>query len=371
MATDRPITPAHDTDDQALRADIRMLGNLLGDTLKRQGGQELYDLEEWVRARTRQLRAQPDASLQEELARRLDSLSLEQVILLVRAFTIYFHLANVAEQRHRVGVLRFGVDHDPEWLRSAFEHLAAAGITPQEVDALVRKLDVRPVFTAHPTEAMRRSILNKVRAVDEALSELGDPRIRPAARDRLVRRLAEIIDGMWQTDELRRDRPLPVDEARYAMFYLEQLFRSAVPELFGQLKSGLESIGVPLSEGARPLRFGTWVGGDRDGNPQVTAAVTRDVLAHQHEQALELLLQAVDGVASELSQSVRVAGISPALAESLERERVAMPAVHGRFSKLNSEEPYRFKCAYIYERIKNALVATRMGGSPPGPIYGS
>ncbi|MBI4219712.1 MAG: phosphoenolpyruvate carboxylase [Chloroflexi bacterium] len=368
--TDRPVTSAHDTDDQALRADIRLLGNLLGDTLKRQGGQELYDLEEWVRARTRQLRAQPDAALQDELARKLDSLALEQVILLVRAFTIYFHLANVAEQRHRVGVLRFGTDHDPEWLRSACEHLAAAGVKPGELDALVRELDVRPVFTAHPTEAMRRSILTKVRAVDEALSQLSDTRMRPGARAHIERRLAEVIDGMWQTDELRRDRPLPVDEARYAIFYLEQLFKRAIPELFEVLKSSLETLGVGLAEGARPLSFGTWVGGDRDGNPQVTAEVTREVLALQHEQALELLLNAVDNLASELSQSVRMAGISEALAASLERDRAEMPAVHGRFSRLNAEEPYRFKCAYIYERIGNALQAARAGVAP-GPVYRS
>lgn len=370
MKTDRPLTSAHDTDDQALRADIRLLGSLLGETLKRQGGQELYDLEEWVRARTRQLRTQPDPALQGELARRLDSLSLEQIILLVRAFTIYFHLANVAEQRHRVGVLRFGADHDPEWLRSACEHLAAAGIRPAYLDALVRMLDVRPVFTAHPTEAMRRSVLNKVRAVDEALSELGDPRLRSGARARIQRRLAEIIDGMWQTDELRRDRPLPVDEARYTIFYLEQLFNRSVPELFEVLRSALESMGVTLAEGARPLSFGTWVGGDRDGNPQVTAEVTGEVLALQHERALMLLLQAVDALASELSQSTRIAGISEELAASLERERTAMPSVHGRFSKLNSEEPYRFKCAYIYERIQNALQAARSGVAP-GPVYRS
>jgi phosphoenolpyruvate carboxylase len=371
MSTDRTATPTRDADDQALRADIRLLGTLLGETLKRQGGQELYDLEEWVRARTRQLRAQPDPAVRDELARRLDSLSLEQVILLVRAFTIYFHLANVAEQRHRVGVLRFGVDHDPEWLRSACEHLAAANVRSADLDTLVRRLDVRPVFTAHPTEATRRSVLNKVRAVDEALSALGDPRLRPGARVRIERRLAEIIDGMWQTDELRRDRPLPVDEARYTIFYLEQLFRTSVPELFAVLRLALEASGVTLAEGARPLSFGTWVGGDRDGNPQVTAEVTREVLALQHERALMALLQAVDALASELSQSTRMTGISDELAESLVRDRAEMPLVHGRFSKLNSEEPYRFKCAYIYERLQNALQAARSGSAPAGPTYRS
>jgi len=365
------MTTAHDIDDQALRTDIRLLGSLLGQTLRRQGGEDLYDLEEWVRARTRQLRASSNPELQAELAKRLDSIPLERAIDLVRAFTIYFHLANVAEQRHRVGVLRAGEGHEPDWLHATFEKLAEAAIDRQSIAALVNRLELRPVFTAHPTEASRRSVLNKLGAVSTLLGELDDHRLTSRGRLRIERRIREVVDGIWQTDELRHDRPLPIDEARFAIFFLEGLYRRAVPGVIETLRLELAALGLPLPPGFRPIRFGTWVGGDRDGNPGVTARVTTQVLAVQHEQALELMLASIDEIAGELSQSTQVSGISAALTDSLEHDRQLMPAVHGRFSRLNSEEPYRFKCAYIYERLKNALAAARSGASPPGPVYES
>jgi len=156
---------------------------------------------------------------------------------------------------------------------------------------------------------------------------------------------------MWQTDELRAERPTPLDEARSAIFYLDRLASTVLPGLAEDVARTLGRLGLDPEEIRPVVRFGTWVGGDRDGNPAVTADTTLAVLALQHEHALRLLVDHVAGLAGELSMSTRIAGISPELAESLAADRAALPGVWRRFGALNEGEPYRLKCAYIHDRL--------------------
>jgi len=336
----------------ALRADIRLLVGLLGQTLTRQEGPALLDLVERVRSLGKTAtqdggdRARADA----ELRGCLDSLDLGTAISLVRAFSQYFALANVAEQAHRA--LELAELRPPGgWLGQTVDRVIADGIEPPAIAEVMERFEVRPVLTAHPTEAARRSVLTKLRVIAELIAERGDPRIGVERKEQVDDRLAELVDLLWQTDELRRDRPDPVDEAKAVLYYLDELFTGTVPDLLHQLNTELGRVGVELPFRARPLRFGTWVGGDRDGNPHVSAQVTLDILGLQHENALGIIVAAVDGLLGELSTSVQVAGISDELAASLAADRQALPAVYQRFQRLNAEEPYRLKLSFVRARL--------------------
>ncbi len=356
--------------DAALRADIRLLGNLLGETLVRQAGDELLALVETVRSLTKRLRNNGGEDAAGELDALLGPLDLDTTIRLVRAFSAYFYLANVAEQTHRLDEHAARSRVGAGVLRATVDRVAAAGLPEDEIKAVVERLDVRPVFTAHPTEAARRSILTKVRRVAELLEERADPRLHAGEQERITRRLAEVIDLMWQTDELRIVRPDPRDEARSVLFYFDEMFRDVVPDLADEIDHQLGRLGVEPEPGFRPLHFGTWVGGDRDGNPNVTPEVTFDVLAMQHDHALRELVAAVEELAAELSSSEAVVDITDELRASLAADREALPAVYRRFEKISAGEPYRLKLGFVHRRLLNTRQRlSDSGRHDPGRDY--
>jgi phosphoenolpyruvate carboxylase len=339
-----------DTRDEALRNDIRRLGAQLGDALTRQHGPELLALVEEVRSSTKAIRVDHDDAAAKRLENLLEALDLHEVINLVRAFSAYFYLANVAEQTHRVGDKAF-ID-DARTVRATVDRVLAADLDPDLVREVVERLELRPVFTAHPTEATRRTLLTKLRHVADLLDDRLDPRATETDHIRIDRRIAELIDQIWQTDELRAERPQPIDEARSAVFYLNQLFSDVVPDLGEDIALELERLS-PESANRSPIRFGTWVGGDRDGNPSITPGVTMEVLEMQHEHGLRNLVEMVEVVAEELSTSTRIRSVTADLAGSLEEDRELLPDVWQRFHRLNAGEPYRLKCAYIHQRLLN------------------
>ena len=342
------------TDAQAgLRREIRELGVLLGRTLVRQEGQELLDQVERIR---HLIRADRDSA-----AALLAEVDASEAIKLVRAFTTYFHLANVAEQVHRGRELAGIRARDGSWLSQAVDRIAAAEIPRSEVEAEVRRLGVRPVFTAHPTEAARRTVLYKLRQIAELLDGTGP---------RVTARLEETVDLLWQTDELRIAKPDVVDEARNAVWYLDGLHADAVPHVLEELAEELSRLGLELSPDARPLAFGTWIGGDRDGNPNVGPDATGRVLDLQHEHGLRDAIAVVDVLRRDLSSSLLIAGATPELQGSLARDLELLPEVEPRFLRLNAEEPYRLKLTCIQQKLVNTR-RRLAGGRPhePGRDY--
>jgi len=332
--------------DAALRADIRRLGNLLGETLVRQEGRELLDLVEQVRALVRS-----DGAAVADL---LSGVDVGTAIRLVRAFSAYFHLANTTEQAHRGRELLRRRAHHGGWLEQAARLIRARGVPPEELLAAADHLAIRPVFTAHPTEAARRSILAKLRAVADLLDrEAADPATSGAVSTRTNRRLAELIDVLWLTDELRLERPEPADEARNAVYYLNDLHAEAAPEVLTELADTFASLGAPIAPSARPLTFGTWIGGDRDGNPYVSAQVTMDVLMLQHEHGIRDTEQALESLVNEVSVSVRIVGVSAALHASVAADLANLPEIEKRFLRINAEEPYRLKIRCIRAKLAN------------------
>ncbi|MBT2505580.1 phosphoenolpyruvate carboxylase [Streptomyces sp. ISL-98] len=321
-----------------LRADIRRLGDLLGETLVRQEGPELLELVERVRALTR-----TDGEAAAEL---LGDTDLETAARLVRAFSTYFHLANVTEQVHRGRELRVKRAEEGGLLARTADRLKDAD--PEHLRSTVKNLNVRPVFTAHPTEAARRSVLNKLRRIAELL----ETPVIASDRRRHDLRLAESIDLIWQTDELRVVRPEPADEARNAIYYLDELHAGAVGDVLEDLAAELERVGVELPAETRPLTFGTWIGGDRDGNPNVTPAVTWEVLILQHEHGITDALELVDQLRGQLSNSIRYTGATEELLASLRADLERLP-ISPRYKRLNAEEPYRLKATCIRQKLVN------------------
>jgi phosphoenolpyruvate carboxylase len=353
--TDQHDQHDHDGPDAALRADIRRLGTLLGQTLARQEGRPLLDLVEEVRALVRQ-----DV---EAAAKRLGGLDIATGTKLARAFSTYFHLANITEQVHRSRDLRRQRAMHGGWLDQAARLIAERGVPTEEIAAAARRLAVRPVFTAHPTEAARRSILSKLRAVADELDAEAAAAILYGATDEgpTNRRLAELLDVLWQTDELRLDRPDPTDEARNAIYYLRDLYTEAAPQVLDDLTDTLRALGVETSPTARPLTFGTWIGGDRDGNPFVTPQVTREVLLIQYEHGIQATEAAMDFLIQEISVSRRLRGVSLDLSASLATDLDALPEVADRFRRVNAEEPYRLKARCIKAKLANTRRRLQQG----------
>lgn len=327
--------------DADLRSDVRKLGDLLGQTLVRQEGVALLELVEAVRKAVREGGG-------EEL---LASVNVEEAVQLVRAFSTYFHLANIAEQVHRSRILAQARSEGGSWLSRAVDKIVFAQehpvpgheISRTEIAHWLEDFMVRPVFTAHPTEAARRSILGKLGQVAHLLDQ--------DASSTQTRRLGETVDLLWQTDELRLGQPEPLDEAMNALYYLDDLFHLTVPEVLDEFARELKRVGVVVSPTARPLSFGTWIGGDRDGNPNVTPDVTRKTMVLQVGHAIRVTLDAMNEIRQVLSVSTRIAGASKELESSVERDLAWIPEFEERYRRLNSEEPYRLKATAIVHRL--------------------
>ena len=343
------VSPAgHD----ALRADIRRLSTLLGHTLAEHGGPELLDLVERVRKLAR-------AGAEAELSDVLRDLDSGTALALTRAFSQYFQLANIAEQLHRSRELRRLRPADRRPLRLLMQRLAAADLPAGEVEDVLARAQLRPVFTAHPTESSRQTVLAVLRRVAEALD-----------RDEGDEQLAALIDTLWQTDEIRPGKPSVADEARGVDWFLERLAERTVPDLVGAYEREARAAGFALPSAGRPVVLGSWVGGDRDGNPNVTPQVTREIVGMQADRALRVHLRFADRLIQELGISTKIVGVSEELRGALARDRRALPAVYERWQRMNADEPYRLALSFVRARLENtrARIATA-GPHVPGRDY--
>ena len=340
-------------DDAGLRSDVRKLGDLLGQTLVRQEGAELLALVEKVRMAVRE----------GDGVELLASLSVEDSVQLVRAFSTYFNLANIAEQVHRARVLANARADGGSWLTRAVDKIEIAlktqtpghELSSADISHWINEMSVRPVFTAHPTEAARRSVLSKMGRIADLLEDSRNPS--------QAERLAETIDLLWQTDELRVGQPEPLDEAMNALYYLDDLFRQTVPEVLNDFAREMKRIDVVVPVTARPLTFGSWIGGDRDGNPNVNAQVTTDAMVLQAGHAIRTTIAAMDALRQMLSISTRIIGATPELTASVENDLKYITEFEPRFLRLNAQEPYRLKATAIVHRL--ALTRDRHAKGAP------
>ena len=352
--------PSSDRQDR-LRADIRRIGAQLGESIQRNVSVEFFELVEKVRVLARNTR-EGDEAARSELDTVVAGLSEVEAILLVRAFTIYFHLANVAEQVNRVEELRLKTEGSGE-LFDTFSRADEAGIDSEVLAERLRTVEYRPVFTAHPTEASRRSVLQKRSEIAQLLRER--PNSTTASEVRIDARIGEIIDLLWLSDELRQVKPTPVDEARSIIFYVEGLVADALPPVWKDLEYLATERGVDLPDDLTPIRFGSWVGGDRDGNPFVTADVTNEVLELQRQRALRLLRSGIQDLAGDLSVSGTIRPVTDELSTWIADESARFPRLVAGISPLIADEPYRIASTIIDGKLNASerLLEQNRGGT--------
>lgn len=350
----------------ALRADVHLLGGLVGEILREQAGSELFDSVEFVRTaaialRSRTLTGSERRDEEHRLEAWAQEQSTEQLLQFVRAFSTYFHMINVAEQHHRVRTLREreqGGVPVSESIAAALQMLRDEHVAPDALRACLEWLCIHPVFTAHPSEARRRTVLHHLERADAELAQLDEQRITPRARAALLDELRERITLVWQTAEARTERPTVLDEVQSTLYILAGTVYDVVPLICDSLEDALgeympdalsNSLGASLIETPHFLRVGTWVGGDRDGNPAVTAEVTRSAARMARSVLLRRYREEVQALGRELSVSTRLAGASADLLASIGRDLVELGVQPVRQWV---DEPYRRKCGLIAERLR-------------------
>ena len=343
-----------------LNAEIRLLGRLLGQVVREQTGSEaLIAVEKLRQAAVAHRHGGADRRHVDEL---IVAISAEEAVEVARAFTVFFQLANLAEQRARVRALREQDDGRTPVPDGLAEAVAIADRTDgrDALEEVLAGLEVRPVWTAHPTEARRRAVVDALRGVATQLDRFDAARIGAAERASIDRHLKENVAILWLTEQVRRSRPTPVDEVRKLMAVFDATVYRTVPHFYRELDRALG----PADVGARPptfpafLRFGSWIGGDRDGNPRVTALVTAETAAIMADRVLRGHENAARRIARMLSASEDHTPPSPALLASLAVDEERFPEEALALARRAPEAPHRRKLALAAERIH----ATRVGG---------
>jgi phosphoenolpyruvate carboxylase len=341
-----PTTPPVSDAQRPLRRDIRLLGELLGQVILEQEGQALFDIEERVRLTSRD----GDFAAVQAI---VSSLSLDEQARLVRAFSQYFQLTNLAEQHHRIRRRRqYAVERriGAESLDAAFRRLTDAGVSETALRQAAQHVSLELVLTAHPTEATRRTVLAAQLGVSALLHQLDDPQLSDAGRRDVEDALAELITTLWQTDETRAKRPRVVDEIRHGLWFFEQSLFDVAPALVGDYRRWLPD--APL-----PLRFGSWIGGDQDGNPNAGPDTLREAVQRARSLVITRYLDEVRELARSLGVSSSVVDVDDELLVSTEADAAAMPKVNTDIGTSLDEEPYRRKLWMMWHRLRRTLHA--------------
>lgn len=320
--------------DARLREDVHQLGELLGNTISLQHGAAFLDKIERIRKGAKASRRGSSEGA-EQLSATLNQLDDDELLPVARAFNQFLNLANIAEQYHRV---RRRAPGEPEpfednILADLLQRLSAHGHKGEALARQVGRLDIELVLTAHPTEVARRTLIQKYDAIAEQLAAGDHSDLSPGEREQVKQRLQRLIAEAWHTEEIRRSRPSPVDEAKWGFAVIEHSLWHAIPNVLRKADQVLHSAtGLHLPLDAAPIRFASWMGGDRDGNPNVTATITREVLLLARWMAADLYLRDVDNLAAELSM------------------QQASPALLARIGE--SAEPYRSLLKQLRERLR-------------------
>ncbi|HEX8339139.1 MAG TPA: phosphoenolpyruvate carboxylase, partial [Pyrinomonadaceae bacterium] len=351
--------------ESPLRRDVRSLGRLLGAVLKEQAGESLFNAVEELRGLTSARRESSDKAKRRELMSRAEAVvgraSVEEAYRLTKAFAIYFELTNLAETNHRKRRRRAaevsGAEPQEGTFLGTLRRVRDAGASAEEAIGLLGRVEVVPVFTAHPTEVARRTVLFKRARIAAELERLdslplSDRRAREAAE-----RVAAEITALWQTDEVRRRQPTVRDEIKMGLDYYPASLIPTVPEVYEEMADAFrETYGREVEARALPrvVRFGSWIGGDRDGNPYVTPGCTRDALRMARETVLDFYLAAAVELHERLSGSTKQARVSAELVEALGEYELQLPPPRPDAKPHAPEEVYRRFLALVLRRLRAA-----------------
>ncbi len=357
--------------DAPLRRDIRTLGDALGLAIRRHGGDMMYDTVEQLRHACKRLRddsfqlskesanthlRDEIAALDQEITRVVQECSLNTAIGVIRAFTVYFHLVNTAEQYHRIRRLRvheLQATYTPPRgsLSGLVSFLKQNALDEPAVQHLLDSLSIDLVFTAHPTEATRRSLITKSLRITELLEERDFKKMTPRQQAQWQRELESIVALLWRTDAVRQVRPTPVDEIKMGIYYLDEVLYDALPDLYEEFEEILHRT-YPSVEVPSFLRMGSWIGGDQDGNPFVGPETLLEALNLQRGYIIEHYRSTIQQLAQEYSQSLNHLQITNELRQSLQQDAQRLPAYERVFGPPMALEPYRHKFSFMWNRLE-------------------
>ena len=352
--------------DEPLREDIRLLGRLLGNTVQAQQGQLVFDLVETIRRTSVQFYRDDDMAARKALEKILSALDPAQVVLVIRAFSYFSHLANIAEDLHHIRRSRHheisGSAPRRGTVADALERVAAAGYSPDDIAAFLDGADISPVLTAHPTEVRRRSMMHREIAIANLMAHREQPDLTPEERQEIDDQIRRAVLVLWQTSLLRHTRLDVLDEVTNGLSYFKYTFFRELPRLYGHIEDllGAASQGpanLPLNSF---MTIGSWIGGDRDGNPFVTSEVLAETLRRQSKLALERYLSQVNKLGDELPLSLTIIEATQELLEMADRSPDTSP--HRR------QEPYRRAISGVYARLAATQSHLNNAAAAPAPI---
>lgn len=345
------------SNNNLLRRDVRFLGNILGEVLVHQGGTELLEVVEQIREISKTSRANPTES-NEGLKKIINGLSPEVRHQVIRAFSIYFHLVNIAEQNHRIRRKRdyersAGAQIQPGSIEDAVLKLKNKNISAEKVQEMIQGIYLELIMTAHPTEATRRAVLQIHKRIADDMIRLDDPTLTHREKETLRSKLLNEVLTLWQTDELRDRKPTVIDEVRNGLYYFDETLFDVIPDVYIELERCLDKYYPGRSWHVPPfLRFGSWIGGDRDGNPSVTHDVTWETLKMQRQLALDKYEESLRHLLQMLSFSTSIVEVTQELLDSIEQEKKQIK-LRSDFLWRNNKEPYRIKISYMIKKIQN------------------
>lgn len=365
------IAPSDDpAKDYPLRRDVRSLGVLLGQVVVEQAGQELFEMVEQLRQlmiehRERIHRRLTTAASSELMARAqvmVRKMDVAKAYQVTKAFAIYFELTNLAETSHRKRRRRAGQSHPEQAapagsFRGTLTRMKAGGISAQQALAAMQEIEVTPVFTAHPTEVARGTVLLKRRRISELLERLDRLPLSASEARSCENAIRDEITALWQTDEVRQSKPTVDDEIRMGLRYFQLSLFSALPRIYGEVAGSLCDVyKLEVDEAALPVlvRFGSWIGGDRDGNPLVTVQSTRNALDLARATILREYIAEVEALSDCLSSSLRQVEASPEMLSRLQRYERTLQGVHFTWGQQNVSESYRRFLAYVLHRLRES-----------------
>ncbi|WP_299092977.1 phosphoenolpyruvate carboxylase [uncultured Metabacillus sp.] len=352
------MTTRIETNDSSipLRRDVKSLGHILGEILIHHGGTELLDKVEKLRMMAKSLRTSFDEETYKELKEEIVNLDTPMRKQVIRAFSIYFHLINAAESNHRIRRRREYQLQDNQVAQPASIESALLSLKENEIDVdtiqnVLNTLSLELIITAHPTEATKRSVIEIQKRIATILKSLDNKMLTKKERKKLEESLLNEVTILWQTDELRHRKPTVMDEVRNGLYYFDQTFFDVLPEIHQDLEEGLsEQFPGYKWEVPNFLRFGSWIGGDRDGNPNVTPEVTWETLEKQRELALKKYKEALIEVMKRFSHSTTRTEVSEELIANVEKDEAAYMGSDKHWPVEN--EVYRRKIAVILTRLK-------------------
>ncbi|RPI82353.1 MAG: phosphoenolpyruvate carboxylase, partial [Chloroflexi bacterium] len=351
---------------------IHLLGDVLGQVIAEQESQQIFQIEERIRNLSKEHRSGRDVGrvLETEIA----SLTIEQAWAVASAFTLYFDLVNLAEDHHRVHRLRKQEREKyphpvNDSILEAVEHLKKAGVSAEQLQDLLNSLKIELVLTAHPTEAKRRTILSKTQRISALIDKLDNPDLLPRELDKLKKELHALVTSLWLTERVRTVRPAVTDEVRTGLYYVDSIFWEILPQIYETLESALDRYYPGVCPRGAWLTLASWIGGDRDGNPNVTTEITAETLRLHRGLAVEKHRASLQELARRLSLSERQVPPLLELMDWIEKRR-PFPLHAAYIQQRYAREPYRLALSLLASDLAEASQEDMRGNllaREPGP----